>query len=238
MFASSLATILGAADDYYYYSDTTSNPGLTTASILLGLFLYLLLFVVAFAVAGIMWAGVFAKAGHAKWKAFVPFYNQYILVKIAGRPDSYFWLQFIPYAGLYWSIVTLNGVSKSFGKDSAYTVGLVFIPVVFATMLSYGSAAYLGPADLWAGQYQNPQQYGQQDPNAQYGQQQYGQPAQYGQQQYGQPAQYGQQDPNAQYGQPAQYGQQDPNAQYGQQDPNASQDPNAPHNPYGSGPTA
>ena len=39
------------------------------------------------------------------------------------------------YAGLYWAILSLNNVSRSFGKDAGYTVGLFFLPWVFASML-------------------------------------------------------------------------------------------------------
>lgn len=231
-------------DPYYgdpYYSDSTMDPAATMGLFAAIMGIYALMFVVIWLASGFAWAGLFGKAGYPKWAAFVPFYNTWIMVKIAGRPESSFWLQFIPYAGIYWSIITINDIAKSFGKDTAYTVGLIFVPIVFASMLSYGQAKYLGPAyispeqkmyaQMHGQQYGQPyaqQQYGQQpygqDPNAQYGQQFQGQqPQSYGQPQYGQP-QYGQQDPNPQYGQPQQ-GQQ---PQYGQPDPNQP--------PYGSGP--
>ena len=143
------------------YGDTSADPALVAGAFMVLIVFYLLAIVLALVVAGITWGGVFRKAGHARWKAFVPFYNTWILVKIAGRPESHFWLQFIPYAGLYWSICTLNDVSKSFGKDTAYTVGLVFLPVVFASMLSYGGAQYRGPSYLTNEQKWYAQQYAQ-----------------------------------------------------------------------------
>ena len=33
------------------------------------------------------------------------------------------------YAGLYWAILSLNNVSRSFGKNAGYTVGLLFLPL-------------------------------------------------------------------------------------------------------------
>ncbi|WP_186759595.1 DUF5684 domain-containing protein [Arthrobacter alpinus] len=214
MIVSLLALPRPTADDYYYYSDTTTDPAYTAGLIIGLLFFYFLMIAVAFVVTGIMWAGVFKKAGHAKWKAFVPFYSQWMLVKIAGRPESHFWLQFIPYAGIYWAVCTLNDISKSFGKDAAYTVGLVFIPVVFASMLSYGEAQYRGPSYMSAEQKMYAQHYGQQFP----GQQFPGQPG--ATQQYGAPTYAAQVPAQQAYGQP--------------QDPN-TQDPK--QNPYGSGPT-
>jgi hypothetical protein len=156
MFAALLATTPDTTD---YYSGTST--GLTAGFILAVLVFELLAIVVGLVLVGVMWAGVFRKAGYAKWKAFVPFYSNWILVRIAGRPESHFWLQLIPYAGLYWSICTLNDVAKSFGKDSAYTVGLVFLPIVFASMLSYGEAQYRGPSYLSPEQKWQAQQYAQ-----------------------------------------------------------------------------
>lgn len=42
--------------------------------------------------------------------------------------------------------ISVNNVSRSFGKDAGYTVGLFFLPWVFASMLSYGQARYWGPS--------------------------------------------------------------------------------------------
>lgn len=211
---------LNSYDDPYYgdpsYGDSTMDPSATMGLFAVVMGIYALIFVVVWLASGFAWAGLFGKAGYPKWAAFVPFYNTWIMVKIAGRPESHFWFTLIPYFNIYMIIVIMNDVSKSFGKDTAYTVGLIFVPIVFASMLSYGQAKYLGPSyvspeqKMYAQQYGQPyaqQQYGQ-DPNAQYGQQfpgqqpqSYGQPPAppAGQTQYNQP-QYGQQDPNAQYG--------------------------------------
>jgi len=213
MLATSLATVLGATDPAPYGSSSV-DPAAAMGLIAALMFFYLFIIVLALVVAGIMWAGVFSKAGYAKWKAYVPFYNQWILVKIAGRPESHFWFLFIPYFNIYMQIVILNDIAKAFGKDAAFTVGLVFIPVVFASILSYGDTPYRGPQYVSAAQKQYAQQFAQQ----------YGQPYQqqpYAQQPYAQQPYPGQSYPQQPY----------PEQQPGQQDPNAQG-----QNPYGSGP--
>ncbi|MCC8088753.1 MAG: DUF5684 domain-containing protein [Rikenellaceae bacterium] len=40
---------------------------------------------------------IFEKAGEKGWKALIPVYNNYILVKISGRPIYYFWIIFASY---------------------------------------------------------------------------------------------------------------------------------------------
>ena len=226
-----------APDPYDYSYDTTMDSAAFAAFFMALMGIYALIFVVAWLVTGFAWAGVFNKAGYAKWKAFVPFYNSWIMVKMVGRPESHFWFLFIPYFNIYMMIVIMNDMSKSFGKDTGFTVGLVLLPVVFAAILSYGDAAYRGPSYLSADQKQQAMYYGQQQfaqqqyaaapgqqyPNAQYPNAQYP-PAQFGQQQYPNP-----QDPNAQYP-AAPY----PAAPYGQPAGPNQQDPA--QNPFGSGP--
>ncbi|WP_430298421.1 DUF5684 domain-containing protein [Sinomonas sp. B1-1] len=198
--------------------------------------------VIGLAVAGLLLMGIFTKAGRPAWEAYVPFYNQYVLIThIVGRPTWWFWvilggslLSAIPFLGfliaigvfVLW-IFVMNDLSKSFAKDTAWTVGLVLLPIVFLPLLGYGQYQYFGKGALMRA----PAGYA---PQGAYGQQPYGQsqPQPYGQQPYGQqPPQagpYGQQPPQAgPYGQEPQegYGQQPPQAgpygqePYGQQPP-------------------
>lgn len=175
--------------DYSYNSDSSMDAAAALGIIALMLGIYAVLILAIWLAHGFVWAGLFGKAGHPKWAAFVPFYNTWVMVRIAGRPESSFWLQFIPYAGIYWAILTVNDLAKSFGKDVAYTVGLIFVPVVFASMLSYGQGKYLGPAYRTPEQKLFQQQYGQ----APHGQPQYA-PTQYGGAEFDQ--HFGQQPPN------------------------------------------
>ena len=38
----------------------------------------------------------------------------------------------------------LNGIAKNFGKDSGFTVGLIFLGIVFWPILGFGDAQYIG----------------------------------------------------------------------------------------------
>lgn len=107
------------------------------------IFLIPFLILVALIVAG-MWK-IFQKAGYEGWEAIVPVYNLYILTKIVGKPGYWTVLMMIPYLGMIWSIWAYNMLAKSFGKDEAYTVGLVFLSFVFFPILGFGEAKYLGP---------------------------------------------------------------------------------------------
>lgn len=171
---------------------------------------------------------VFTKAGQPGWAVLVPFYNIYILLKIAGRPGWWILLFFVPLANIAVGIILALDMAKSFGKDTVFAVfGLLLFPYVGYPMLALGSAQYVGPGGIpqhQGGGYGNPgggygqpayghQGYGQpgQQPYAQPGYAPQGQPGygQPGQQAYGQPG-YGQPQGQPGYGQPGQqqgYGQ-------------------------------
>lgn len=111
-----------------------------------GAVLFLILFVAIWIVAGLAYYGIFKKARQPAWAAFVPIYNFVILLKVVGRPVWWLLLFLIPLANIVFIIIVYNDLSKSFGKDVAFTIGLIFLSWIFLMILSYGSATYRGPA--------------------------------------------------------------------------------------------
>ena len=91
-----------------------------------------------------MWK-VYEKAGRPGWEAIVPIYNIYILLKIVGKPGWWLILFLIPIVNIVFIIWTYNMLSKSFGKDEGFTIGLVLLGIVFLPILGFGDAKYLGP---------------------------------------------------------------------------------------------
>ncbi len=88
---------------------------------------------------------VFEKAGQPGWAAIIPIYNMYILLKIGGKPGWWLLLMLIPGVNLVFIIWNINMVSKSFGKDEGFTVGLVILGIIFWPILGFGDARYIGP---------------------------------------------------------------------------------------------
>lgn len=108
--------------------------------------IFILLFVLAIGVLVIagMWK-IYQKAGYAGWECIVPIYNLYILLKIVGKPWWWMLLMFIPFVNYVFIIWMYNMLSKSFGKDEGFTVGLVLLGIVFIPILGFGDAQYQGP---------------------------------------------------------------------------------------------
>ena len=88
---------------------------------------------------------VFVKAGQPGWACIIPFYNIYIMTKIAGKPGIWVLWCLIPLVNIVFAIWLTNMISKSFGKDEGFTVGLLLLGIVFWPILGFGSAKYLGP---------------------------------------------------------------------------------------------
>jgi hypothetical protein len=57
-------------------------------------------------------------------------------------------LLFIPVVNVVISILMMIGLAKSFDRGAGFAIGLIFLPPIFALILSYGSDRYVGPAAL------------------------------------------------------------------------------------------
>lgn len=125
-------------------------------------------------VGGIVWYFVsaigyykmFKKAGEAGWKAFIPYYNNYVCFKFAWNTKS-FWLFLIGLLlcqifsdseTLLLSLIALAGgilfivmgikldirVAKSFGKSAGWGVLLFLFSFIVSLILGFGKAEYIG----------------------------------------------------------------------------------------------
>ena len=106
----------------------------------------LLWFVVIYAISVIPYWVIFTKAGQPGWPALIPIYSTYILLKVIGRPGWWLLLFLIPIVNFVILIIILNDLSKSFGHGAGFTVGLIFLSIIFFYILAFGSSTYQGPA--------------------------------------------------------------------------------------------
>ncbi len=87
---------------------------------------------------------VFAKAGEPGWAAIVPFYNTYVLFKLAFGNGWFFLLTFIPVVGSIALLVSYFRLAPAFGKGAGFGLGLVFLSPIFLAILAFGDADYVG----------------------------------------------------------------------------------------------
>jgi len=89
---------------------------------------------------------IFQKANQPGWACIIPIYNIIVLLRIVGKPWWWFLLMLIPIVNIVLGIWVLNLLSKSFGKEEGFTIGLIFLPFIFYPILGFGNATYKGPA--------------------------------------------------------------------------------------------
>lgn len=108
------------------------------------LMLIVQLAIVAFFVA-VLWK-IFEKAGKPGWAAIIPIYNVIVLLEIVGRPIWWIVLLFIPIVNVVVGFLLALDLSRSFGHDLAFALGLFFLGFIFYPILAFGGDTYRGPA--------------------------------------------------------------------------------------------
>ena len=88
-----------------------------------------------------MWK-VFEKAGKPGWACIIPIYNTIVLLDIAGKPIWWLLLLLIPFVNLVAWVMVLHNVSKNFGHDVGFTLGLIFLSPIFWLILAWGDSQY------------------------------------------------------------------------------------------------
>jgi hypothetical protein len=89
-----------------------------------------------------MWK-VFVKAGEPGWACIIPIYNEMVLCRIAGKPEWWVLLMFIPIVNIVIGILVSIGVAERFGRSTAFGLGLAFLGFIFFPILGFGSDYYM-----------------------------------------------------------------------------------------------
>lgn len=103
------------------------------------------------------------KANKPGWGALIPFYREYLLCKISGVNTWWIlivfcagFLSFIPVIGsllsfvasIYYAILLNVSLSRSFGKENGFAVGLILLPPIFYFILGIKDSKYLGAKSM------------------------------------------------------------------------------------------
>lgn len=91
------------------------------------------------------WWKIFEKADEAGWKAIIPFYNIYTMLRIVGQPGWMLVGFLIPFINIILFIIVMGNLAKSFGRGIGTILGLIFLNPIFALILGFGKATYVGP---------------------------------------------------------------------------------------------
>src|SRR5215204_4350667 len=92
-------------------------------------------------------AKMFQKAGVAQWKAFVPFYNTWVMQELAQRPKHWVFWQFIPVVGWFISPGIFIEFVKLYGRFTfwEHALAALFAPFYFPYLGYSDKIRYIGP---------------------------------------------------------------------------------------------
>lgn len=127
------------------YSDYWLSSAAIACALVLGLV------ALAFSLAGYVigsWLTmlIFRKAGIESWKAWVPFYSQWVFLELGGQSGWMILLTLIPGASivaLIFIYIAAFHVGAAFSKSSAgWVVLYVFLPVVWLAVVAFDSSRW------------------------------------------------------------------------------------------------
>jgi hypothetical protein len=134
--------------------DTATDGGIThwgDAAAILALVsawvgIILLVALVCYVVNALFTAAVYKKANIAPWKAWVPIYSSIKMLQLGGFSGWYLLLVLIPYLGaiavLVIEYIAIYNIGKKFGKDGAWLVLYIFLPIVWLGIIGYDSSKF------------------------------------------------------------------------------------------------
>ncbi|MEZ5111616.1 MAG: DUF5684 domain-containing protein [Microbacteriaceae bacterium] len=93
-------------------------------------------------------SALFAKAGQARWQAWVPVLNLIVLLRLGGISAWFVLVALVPGLGqiallVVW-IMAAHRIGRAFGFGTGMTVLAALVPPVWSSVLGWGSARWLG----------------------------------------------------------------------------------------------
>lgn len=125
----------------------TNDEAANILGLAFGVFVWSMISLVISIIAIIALWRIFSKAGEAGWKAIIPIYNYYVLLKIVGRPGWWLLLLLIPFVNIIVYLLVSVDLAKSFGKSEVFGVVAIWLFSIIGYMiLGFGESKYVGPA--------------------------------------------------------------------------------------------
>jgi len=149
-----------------YYGGGSYEASAFIAALFLLIPIIILFLAIGYVITSAFLMVVFKKANVEGWKAWVPFYNTWIMFELAGYKGwtsllliASFSLGQIPFVGwmlylaiLVYTIIVMVNFQKAFSKEWPWIFLYIFLPIVWLAVLAFDGSKYekekLSPAIL------------------------------------------------------------------------------------------
>lgn len=141
-----LSTLTQLADyvDPNMMTTTTSTdlpPGVLAAIVIFAL----LVVVAVYAVYAVLLGRIFKKANVKSWKAWVPFYNNWILLELGEQQGFWAIFAFIPVINIVSAVfmyIAMYHIGLKLKKDGVFVLWAIFIPLVWYIWLAVDNSTW------------------------------------------------------------------------------------------------
>jgi len=129
---------------------STANNVDPAAAAAVGLVFLLVMFiaiVIAYVVNAIFLGMIFKKAGVPAWKAWVPFYNTWIMLELGDQPGFWAIIAIVPVVNIVsavFIIIAMYKIGLKLGKEGAFVLLAIFLPIVWLIWLAVDKSTWKG----------------------------------------------------------------------------------------------
>lgn len=136
-------------NDPNYCMDTTPpSDQASLGTILLVMAISFLVLAAIYVIMALLLSRIFKKAGVPQWKAWVPVYNNWVLLELGGQQGFWAVLAFIPIVQIVAAVfmyIAMYNIGLHFGKSGAFVLWAIFLPIVWFIWLAVDNSTWNGP---------------------------------------------------------------------------------------------
>jgi hypothetical protein len=119
--------------------EAAANAGIVLLPILL------IIGLISYVLYSWMLGKIFKKAGVEAWKAWVPFYNIWIMYKLGNTASWWTILMFVPIINIVASVffyIASYRIGRKLGKSGAFVLWAIFFPLVWFAWLAFDDSTW------------------------------------------------------------------------------------------------
>jgi uncharacterized protein DUF5684 len=140
------------AQSSYYTHDISAADSTAYVVAMVGFFIFALIAVtITYVVTSLLLSRIFKKAGIEGWKAWVPIYNNWVLLELGEQKGYWAVLAIIPFVNIVSAIfmlIAMHRIGIGFGKDGTFVLVAIFLPLVWYIWLALDHSTWKGPRQV------------------------------------------------------------------------------------------
>jgi len=146
----SISTLFGQVSPYYNYDYHYNMPDHVSGAAMAGVLVFAILFglfvaAAVYVIHAFLLSRIFKKAGVKEWKAWVPVYNNWVMLELGGQQGFWAVLAFIPIVNIASAVfmyIAMYHIGLRLGKEGAFVLLAIFLPIVWYIWLAVDSSKW------------------------------------------------------------------------------------------------